>query len=102
LYYSEEIKARDAPQSDTQKKILTMLKRHFSEHDAPKVLEMIIMSYHLRLNFPELQREQLDAMRKLMSRLIATAHYDRKIKEWVWSSYQEILRSISSGWDFFS
>ncbi len=99
LYYNEELKAREAPQTETEKKILTMLKRHFSEDDAPKVLEMIIISYHLRISFPELERQQLKVMRTLMSRLLATVHYDRKIKDWVWSAYQGIVRDIPPAWD---
>jgi hypothetical protein len=105
LWYASDMKIRKVTQSETHRKILAILSKHFSAKDAPIILEMIMASYTILFmtNFWEMQLGKktgatsppdLSWMHKKISHLLAVAHYEGSTKN-VYKECLELSRKVT-------
>lgn len=101
LYYDPEMGSRRQSYVQTERKILTMLSRHFGSNQAPIVLEMILTSYEVYLEagvWRHLRGFDSSELYREICYLLAVAHMKADISG-VQEKYATLRRKVDNIWE---
>jgi hypothetical protein len=94
------MKVRAAAHEQTRQKILAMLSKHFPREQAPIVLEMILMSYHILFSHPtwaymhKIEESVTEALHQRIVSLVAQAHAARSTVD-IMGEYVRIKQEVA-------